>query len=245
MPCASVRRFFPVQLPVLFLLCLTLTACAAKNDPQSSGLESERAALLAHYPAPSSADASATYKVLNAQEVFELDDGDLDFTEELAQEPSVYPTLTLIKPTSGDTIGSPFGMRRHPTKRKNLLHAGVDIAGNRGERVVASAPGKVLFSGRKGAYGLTIDIDAGNGVTLRYAHLDKLVAKEGARVKRGQYIGNLGRTGRVTAAHLHFEVRLKNKPVNPMQFIAPEHRWAVNTAGSERSKSRRSSRGRL
>lgn len=223
---SSPSGYRPASLLLLLLVCLSLTACATKNG---SVLESEQTALEALYSSQPRAERKAPYQATVEQPDFETDDGDLDFTEELAAAPSIYPNLRLIKPTSGDTLGSPFGMRRHPTKRKTLLHAGIDISGKRGERVMASAPGKVLFSGRKGAYGLTVEIDAGNGVMLRYAHLDKLGVKTGVRVKQGQYIGNLGRTGRVTAAHLHFEVRLKNKPVDPMKFIAPEHRWAVNT----------------
>ena len=117
------------------------------------------------------------------------------------------------------------------------MHAGVDLAGKRGEKVVASAPGTIVYSGRKGSYGLTIDIDAGKGVILRYAHLDKLGVREGQKVKQGQYIGNLGRTGRVTAPHLHFEVRLHDKPINPMQFLSPEHQWASNTGTKQRKTS--------
>ena len=105
----------------------------------------------------------------------------------------------------------------------------MDISGKRGEKVVASAAGKILFSGRNGAYGLMIDLEVKDGVVLRYAHLDKLAVKKGAVVKQGQYIGNLGRTGRVTAPHLHFEVRLNNKPVNPMKYLDPEHAWANNS----------------
>lgn len=242
MPSAFVSSsgYRPASLFLFLLLCLSLTACAAKNGTVS--LESEEAALEALYPPQPRAERDSPYQATVVQPDFETDDGDLDFTEELAAAPSIYPNLRLIKPTSGDTLGSPFGMRRHPTKRKNLLHAGIDISGKRGERVVASAPGKVLFSGRKGAYGLTVELDAGNGVMLRYAHLDKLGIKTGARVKQGQYIGNLGRTGRVTAAHLHFEVRLKNKPIDPMKFIAPEHRWAVNTGKDRSSRSQQTSK---
>lgn len=167
----------------------------------------------------------------------EFDDGDIEVTPELLKEPSLYPTIALIRPIKDNIrVTSPFGVRQHPLKRKRLMHAGVDIGGNRGEKVLASAPGKILFSGRNGSYGLTIDIDAGKGVLLRYAHLDKISVREGQRVKRGQYIGNLGGTGRVTAPHLHFEVRLRDKPLNPLQFISPQHQWASNTDNKQRSK---------
>ena len=168
----------------------------------------------------------------------EFDDGDIEVTPELLKEPSLYPALSLIQPIKETIrVTSSFGPRKHPVKRRRLMHAGVDIAGNRGEKVVASAPGKVVYSGRKGSYGLTIDIDAGKGVTLRYAHLDKLGVRKGQKVKQGQYIGNLGRTGRVTGPHLHFEVRLRDKPINPMQFLTHEHQWASNTGTKQRKRS--------
>lgn len=97
----------------------------------------------------------------------EFDDGDIEVTPELLKEPSLYPALSLIQPIKETIrVTSSFGPRKHPVKRRRLMHAGVDIAGNRGEKVVASAPGKVVYSGRKGSYGLTIDIDAGKGVTI-------------------------------------------------------------------------------
>lgn len=169
----------------------------------------------------------------------EFDDGDIEVTPELLKEPSLYPTISLIRPVKENIrVTSPFGVRKHPIKQRRLMHAGVDIAGDRGDKVVASAPGKIIFSGRNGSYGLTVDIDAGKGVILRYAHLDKIGVREGQRVKQGQYVGNLGRTGRVTAPHLHFEVRLRNKPINPMQFLSPQHQWASNTNKSRNKRGR-------
>ena len=201
------------------LLCLLLlTACA----PQQSGLQHHQYSNVRFTPIPDE----------------EFDDGDIEVTPELLKEPSLYPALSLIQPIKETIrVTSSFGLRKHPVKRRRLMHAGVDIAGNRGEKVVASAPGKVVYSGRKGSYGLTIDIDAGKGVTLRYAHLDKLGVRKGQKVKQGQYIGNLGRTGRVTGPHLHFEVRLRDKPINPMQFLTHEHQWASNTGTKQRKRS--------
>ena len=163
----------------------------------------------------------------------ELDDGDIEYSPDMEKEPSVYPRLGLLKPMANIQLASAFGMRRHPIKHRVLMHAGVDIAGQRGEKVIASAPGKVVYSGRKGSYGLTVDIDAGHGMLLRYAHLDKLGVREGQKVRQGQYIGNLGITGRVTGPHLHFEVRLNDRPINPMKFITPEHRWANNAPSTK------------
>ena len=249
-----------LTLSSLALCLLLLTACA----PQQSALQHHQYSIVRYqdsltdlheYRPPARETlsytarrefqtASATVSRNNANARFapvpdeEFDDGDIEVTPELLKDPSLYPTISLIRPIK-DTIRvtSSFGPRKHPIKRRRLMHAGVDIAGTRGEKVVASAPGKIVYSGRNGSYGLTIDIDAGKGVILRYAHLDKLGVREGQKVKQGQYIGNLGRTGRVTAPHLHFEVRLRDKPINPMQFISPEHQWASNTGAKQRKRS--------
>lgn len=142
-------------------------------------------------------------------------------------ETTPLPNISLVKPTEGKHISSEFGMRSHPIKRRQLLHTGVDISGKRGDKIIAAANGTIIFCGRRGSYGLTIDLDIGNGVILRYAHLDRLNVKKGIKVCQGQCIGKLGRTGRATAPHLHFEVRVNNVPVDPMQFIAPKHHWSI------------------
>ncbi len=150
----------------------------------------------------------------------------------LKARPNVPGHLTFVHPTASTRVGSPFGFRYHPTKHRRILHSGVDFSGKRGEKVVASTGGRVIFSGRNGAYGLMIDIDAGNGIVLRYAHLDKLAVKKSTIVRQGQYIGKIGRTGRVTAPHLHFEVRVHNKPVNPLKYLDRNRTWATNTKSS-------------
>lgn len=243
------------------VLCLLLlTACA----PQQSGLQHHQYSIVRYqdsltdlheyrppvretlsYAARSELQTASAAASRNTSNVRftpipdeEFDDGDIEVTPDLLKEPSLYPTLSLIRPVKETVrVTSSFGPRKHPIKRRRLMHAGVDIAGNRGEKVVASAPGTIVYSGRKGSYGLTIDIDAGKGVILRYAHLDKIGVRKGQKVKQGQYVGNLGRTGRVTAPHLHFEVRLRDKPINPMQFLSPEHQWASNTGAKQRKRS--------
>ena len=168
----------------------------------------------------------------------EFDDGDIEVTPELLKEPSLYPALSLIQPIKETIrVTSSFGPRKHPVKRRRLMHAGVDIAGNRGEKVVASAPGKVVYSGRKGSYGLTIDNRCRKRRHPALCPSGQTRSPERQKVKQGQYIGNLGRTGRVTGPHLHFEVRLRDKPINPMQFLTHEHQWASNTGTKQRKRS--------
>jgi murein DD-endopeptidase MepM/ murein hydrolase activator NlpD len=124
-----------------------------------------------------------------------------------------YRVLT-VRPVDGERT-SDFGWRRHPILRRQKLHTGCDYDGNRGDPVRAAAPGVVVASRRWSSYGNVVIIDHGMGVETRYAHLSKLIAREGDFVAAGTYIGNVGRTGRATGSHLHFEVRQDDRPVDP------------------------------
>ena len=220
------RPYSAVKIVLSALLFLALAACAPRA-PQSDTLASTPRYMVRD-AFPPVADASDLFKISRTDPAMNLDGGDVELNEERFVEPSTSEALQLVSPTKGTRLSSPFGLRYHPIKHRRILHSGVDISGKRGEKVVASAAGKVIFSGRNGAYGLMIDLEVKEGVVLRYAHLDKLAVKKGAMVRQGQYIGNLGRTGRVTAPHLHFEVRLNNKPVNPMKYLDHDHAWANN-----------------
>ncbi len=221
------RTYSVVKTLFLAFLFLSVAACAPKAHQNSAQISTHTYTV--RNPFPPFADTADLFKISKTEPAMNLDGGDIELNEEGYAEATVSETLQLIAPTRGTRLGSPFGLRYHPIKHRRILHSGVDISGKRGEKVVASAAGKILFSGRNGAYGLMIDLEVKDGVVLRYAHLDKLAVKKGAMVKQGQYIGNLGRTGRVTAPHLHFEVRLNNKPVNPMKYLDPEHAWANNS----------------
>lgn len=99
------------------------------------------------------------------------------------------------------------------------MHYGLDISARRGEPIVATAGGIVKYSGRKGNLGNTVEIDHGNNLTTRYSHANRLFVTRGQKVVRGQVIGAVGMSGRATAPHLHYEVRLDDRCVNPMQYI--------------------------
>ena len=122
-----------------------------------------------------------------------------------------------VMPTKG-TLSSNFGKRKL-SKKKAREHKGVDLSAKRGAPVVSAATGHVTFVGRKGAYGNMIEIDHGNGLITRYAHLDKTAVKEGTKVKTGQMIGTVGRTGRTTGVNLHFEVIKFNQQVDPLTIV--------------------------
>jgi murein DD-endopeptidase MepM/ murein hydrolase activator NlpD len=113
-------------------------------------------------------------------------------------------------------ITSGFGMRRHPIFRITRMHNGVDIAAPWGSPVLAAAPGRVLYTGWFGGYGKMILLDHGSGVTTLYAHLSRILVRRGQVVERGQRIGRVGSTGYSTGPHLHFEVRIDGRPVNPL-----------------------------
>lgn len=123
------------------------------------------------------------------------------------------PKGAYIRPVEG-TITSSFGARA------NGPHYGIDIAAPRGTPVKASQSGKVIFRGRKRRFGRLVIIDHGSGVKTYYAHLSSFSTRQGRRVKRGQTIGRVGKSGRATGHHLHFEVHVSGQPVDPRGLVA-------------------------
>lgn len=120
-------------------------------------------------------------------------------------------------------INNEFGFRRNPFGgRAYEFHAGMDIDGERGDKVIAPANGIITKSGYQGGYGNMIEIDHGNGLTTRYGHLSKIDVQVGDQTSRGQVIGYVGSTGRSTGPHLHYELRVNDKPINPRRFLPPE-----------------------
>jgi murein DD-endopeptidase MepM/ murein hydrolase activator NlpD len=129
----------------------------------------------------------------------------------LRATPSIWPVK--------GAIGSYFGRRRDPFTGEPETHKGLDIIALYGSRILAPADGKVLVAGREGDYGNLIILDHGNGVTTRFAHLARFQAQVGQAVRRGDVIGYVGSTGRTTAPHLHYEVRLDDRTVNPTGYL--------------------------
>ncbi len=120
-------------------------------------------------------------------------------------------------------INNEFGFRRNPFGGRTYeFHAGMDIDGERGDSVIAAASGTIIKAEWQGGYGNMIEIDHGNGLVTRYAHLSKIEISIGDAVRRGQLIGLVGSTGRSTGPHLHYELRLNDKAINPRRFLPPE-----------------------
>ncbi len=114
---------------------------------------------------------------------------------------------------------SKYGWRTDPFVHTKRWHSGVDIAGGYNAKIVASAGGLVVFSGYRYGYGLMVEILHAGGYSTRYGHMNKVLTTNGTQVKAGEVIGLMGSTGRSTGPHLHFEVLLDDKKIDPMPFI--------------------------
>jgi len=125
-----------------------------------------------------------------------------------------------IWPLEGRLIQSSFGTRTDPFSGEGAFHRGVDISASYGTGVRATADGVVVFASRESGYGLLVVLDHRNGMQTYYAHLSKFYIRSGQEVRRGEFVGAVGTTGRVTAPHLHYEVRMGGAPVNPYKFLA-------------------------
>lgn len=124
------------------------------------------------------------------------------------------------KPVRTASFTSSFGVRSDPFGRGAAMHAGIDLAGPLGTPIYATADGTVSEAGwHNGGYGNLIKIDHGRGIETRYAHLQSMSVRAGERIRRGQVIGRMGSTGRSTGSHLHYEVRIDGRAVNPIPFM--------------------------
>ena len=144
-------------------------------------------------------------------------------------------------PIQAGHLGSPFGWRIDPFTGRNALHTGLDFQAEPGTPVAAAAGGVVVAQELHPAYGNMLEVDHGNELITRYAHLSRFLVKKGDLVKRGQKIAEVGTTGRSTGPHLHFEVMVQGVPQDPAKLLAAgrEHgTQRVAHAGSPRLKGR-------
>ena len=150
---------------------------------------------------------------------FTSTDGQTDYYDENGRSAS---RALLKTPISGAKLTSGFGMRKHPLLRYSKMHTGVDFGAPTGTPIRAAGNGVIDLAGRHGAYGNTIVIKHGTKYKTLYAHMSRLAAgvRKGKAVNQGQIIGYVGSTGRSTGPHLHYEVRVSNRPVNPTAIKA-------------------------
>jgi murein DD-endopeptidase MepM/ murein hydrolase activator NlpD len=138
--------------------------------------------------------------------------------EQLEERRLKISSTPAVSPVKG-ILTSGFGYRRDPVHGGRAFHQGLDIAANRGYPVHATADGMVTRTGRIGGLGKAVYIAHGFGVSTRYGHLSKILVEPGQEVRRGDLIGEVGNTGRSTGYHLHYEVHVDGKPVNPLAYI--------------------------
>ncbi len=141
----------------------------------------------------------------------------VEYNRELAGIPVIQP----VKPTKNTWISSYFGSRTDPFTLLRRVHSGIDFVGPLNTEIYTTANGTVtLIKESRRGYGKEVVVTHDFGYSTRYAHLNKILVKEGQEVKRGQKIGLMGNTGRSTGTHLHYEVRLNNRPINPYYYFS-------------------------
>jgi murein DD-endopeptidase MepM/ murein hydrolase activator NlpD len=145
----------------------------------------------------------------------------------LLNAPSLWPVM--------GRITSSFGERLDPFNGEGAFHSGIDIGTNFGDAVRATADGVVLKASFGNGYGREVEIDHGNGIQTLYGHLSGFAVTEGERVRRGQVIGYVGSSGRSTGPHLHYEVRIRDIPVNPHKYLRETMNQLATTDGTKMS----------
>lgn len=124
-----------------------------------------------------------------------------------------------VMPADIKSISSGFGYRRDPFNGHAAMHSGLDFRAPYGAPIHAAADGTVSFVGQRSGYGNVVEVSHGNGMITRYAHMSRFVARMGEEVAAGEVIGAIGNSGRSTGPHLHFEVRINGRAVNPRPFL--------------------------
>ncbi len=182
---------------------LTLGAMLRAGAPSSTGV----ASVYGLGGAGFTIDPSAALSAMSAQPAMIVHDATTHASGPLAGRATVAPV-------EGRRT-SEFGNRIHPITGKHKAHHGLDIAAPTGTPVRSVTDGTVIAAGDRGGYGLTVEVDHGNGVTSRYAHMSALDVRVGDRVPVGGTVGAVGSTGASTGPHLHVEVRVNGEPVDP------------------------------
>ncbi|WP_309085414.1 peptidoglycan DD-metalloendopeptidase family protein [Chelativorans sp.] len=157
------------------------------------------------------------------ERVRELDDA-LDRLEDVKQRARRIP---VANPIPGAAVTSSFGMRRDPILGRPAHHSGMDFRAPPGAPVRAAGAGTVVSAGWNDGYGRMVEVDHGNGITTRYAHLSRILVRKGEEIRNGALIGRVGSSGRSTGPHLHYEVRKNGRAVNPLKFLSVGRRIAA------------------
>lgn len=163
----------------------------------------------------------------------------LDGGEDTLPSPKASVAIPSRMPLDNASLTSNYGMRTHPVLGGRRAHKGVDLAAPVGTPIYATADGIVSKAGWFSSYGLYISIEHGAQLQTRFAHMSRIAVADGERVKKGDIIGYVGSTGRSTGPHLHYEVRVSGKAVNPIPYmVESEAQQAYELALEDQSAAR-------
>jgi murein DD-endopeptidase MepM/ murein hydrolase activator NlpD len=137
----------------------------------------------------------------------------------LAELDDFYTSLPAIEPLQNARVTSTYGSRLHPISKSRALHKGVDLVGDIDKDVRVTAPGIVKEAYKNGSYGNMVVVEHKYGISTLYAHLDDILVQEGDTIEAGEIIGIQGHTGRAHGNHLHYEIRVNDKQINPANFL--------------------------
>ncbi len=143
----------------------------------------------------------------------------LEASDSLSAHRELLESIPSILPTNGRLTSGFSHARLHPIHNRKLPHEGVDLSALRGAPILAAANGHVTMAGRRAGYGLVVELDHGYGYSTLYGHASQVLVRPGQRVQRGDVIAQVGNTGIATFPHLHYEVRVGDRPVNPMNYV--------------------------
>lgn len=141
-------------------------------------------------------------------------------SKELAKLDQIISHVPLMLPSYNPCLSSGYGIRKHPISKDTKMHCGIDLVAIQKAPIYSSANGKVSFVGSQNGYGSVVEINHGNNIKTKYAHLKKTFVRNGQKVVRGQAIAIQGKSGNAKGEHLHFEVHLAGKHINPYDFIS-------------------------
>jgi len=190
--------------------------------------DSGGAASTATAPIVAAADSAARGETIHADVETLIQRADLlsarfaAVTDSLEQNAQRFAALPSIMPTAGWLTSQFSRNRAHPLLHISRPHEGIDVSAPMGAPIVAPASGTVKKVGREAGYGNVVEIDHGNGIVTRYAHCSRIDVRQGQHVTRGQRIAAVGNTGLATGPHLHYEIHVNGKVVDPLTYVMPD-----------------------
>ncbi len=186
---------------------------AGKLDKENNKLAARK------QPADRNAPQGGPFNPVDEERLIEEDAKLHEDLQQMMTLHEIVDKLPLAHPMKNTKITSGYGMRIDPFRHRLARHTGIDFVAGHGAPIYSTNNGVVTETGRRGAYGIAVEIDHGLGVSTLYGHMSRTAVSEGQKIKKGQIIGYQGNTGRSTGSHLHYEVRYHGSPVNPKNFI--------------------------